>query len=145
MFRAQPNDQLPKNRLIEKLANGLTLYVQRMQKRESFYITVKKIETTKWTPAPRECATLTFVNYSAFLLGGLNFDVNKEVAQLNIRNLDSDEIENVRPNWNKIRYDSNEQNLGRCRHTSCTFDDKIFSFGGCFMFNKKRMIRECTN
>ena len=51
-----------------------------MQKRESFFVTIKKISTIKWTPAPRECATLTFVNYSAYLLGGLNFDVNKEVA-----------------------------------------------------------------
>jgi hypothetical protein len=23
--------------------------------------------------------------------------------------------------------------------------NKIYTFGGCFMFNKKRMVRECTN
>ena len=102
VFQAQPNESLPKNRLIEKLANGLTHFVQRMQKRESFYLTVKKIRTTKWTPAPRECSTLTFVNYSAFLLGGLNYDVNREVAKLNITNLGTDELDEVRPEWENI-------------------------------------------
>jgi hypothetical protein len=42
-------------------------------------------------------------------------------------------------------YDTAESINGRCRHTSCTFEDKIYSFGGCFMFNRKRQIRECTN
>ena len=52
-----------------------------MIKRESFYVTVKKYPVNKnWTPAPRECATLTFVNYSAYLIGGLHYDVAKDVA-----------------------------------------------------------------
>jgi hypothetical protein len=117
-----------------------------MIKRESFYVTVKRIPNTKWTPAPRECATLTFVNYSAFLLGGLNYDVSKDIAQLNLTRMgDSDyEQEQNQPKWKNVEYTTNDLNLGRCRHTSVTYDDKIFSFGGCFMFNKKRMIRECS-
>ena len=145
-FQATPDNELPKNRLIEKLCNGLTLFVQRMIKRESFYVTVKRMPNTKWTPAPRECATLTFVNYSAFLLGGLNYDVSKDIAQLNLTRMgDSDyEQEQNQPKWKNVEYTTNDLNLGRCRHTSVTYDDKIFSFGGCFMFNKKRMIRECS-
>ena len=80
LFIAQPTDDIPRNKLVEKLARGLQAYVQRMQKRESFYVTVKRVPNTKWTPAPRECASLTFVDYSAFLLGGLNYDVSKDIA-----------------------------------------------------------------
>ena len=90
-FLGTPDNELPKNRLIEKLCNGMTLFVQRMIKRESFYVTVKKMPNNKWTPAPRECATLTFVNYSAFLLGGLNYDVSKDVAQLNLSRFEADD------------------------------------------------------
>ena len=79
-FTATPDNELPKNRLVEKLCSGMTLFAQRMIKRESFYVTVKRVPNTKWTPAPRECASLTFVNYSAFLLGGLNYDVSKDIA-----------------------------------------------------------------
>lgn len=64
-----------------------------MIKRESFYVTVKRVQNSKWSPAPRECASLTFVNYSAFLLGGLNYDVSKEVAQLNLSRFESDDYE----------------------------------------------------
>lgn len=53
-FIAKPSDDLPKNRLIEQLAKGLTVYVQRMQKRHSYFLTVKKMDTTMYTPAPRE-------------------------------------------------------------------------------------------
>ena len=70
-----------------------------MIKRESFYVTVKRIPNTKWTPAPRECATLTFVNYSAFLLGGLNYDANREVAQLKLKGLEFDDIDSCEPDW----------------------------------------------
>lgn len=109
--------------MIEKLCNGLTLFVQRMQKRESFYVTIKKIHSHKWAPAPRECASLTFVNYSAFLLGGLNFDVSKEVAQLSLTNLETDDLDQVKQEWINVSYESNDKYLGRCRHTSVTFDD----------------------
>lgn len=40
LFVAQPSDDIPRNKLVEKLARGLQAYVQRMQKRESFFVTV---------------------------------------------------------------------------------------------------------
>jgi hypothetical protein len=90
LFIAQPTDDIPRNKLVERLARGLQAYVQRMQKRESFYVTVVKMPNTGWCPAPRECATLTSINHRAYLLGGLNYDANKEVAMLRVRGLESD-------------------------------------------------------
>jgi len=116
-----------------------------MQKRESFYVTVVKMPIYNWQPAPRECASLTAVNHRAYLLGGLNFDANREVAQLRIRGLEGEEIDNAEPEWKNIQYSSIEAIQGRQSHTSCAFDNKIYSFGGCFMFNRKRQVRECTN
>ena len=108
LFIAQPTDDIPRNKLVEKLARGLQAYVQRMQKRESFYVTVVKMPIFNWQPAPRECASLTSVNNRAYLLGGLNFDANREVAQLNLRCLMSDDIENTEPEWKNIQYNSVE-------------------------------------
>jgi len=116
-----------------------------MQKRESFYVTVVKLDSFNWQPAPRECATLVSIKNKAFLLGGLNYDANREVAQLKLKGLEFDDIEHCEPDWQNINFTQNEAIQGRCRHTSCAFDEKIFSFGGCFMFNRKRQVRECTN
>ena len=63
VFVAQPIDELPKNRLVEQLAKGLSVFVQRMIKKHSYFVTIKKVECKKWTPAPREDATLTYLNY----------------------------------------------------------------------------------
>ena len=79
------------------------------------------------------------------MLGGLNYETNKEVGQLKIKGLETDEIEYCEPSWRNIDYQTGDSILGRCRHTSCVYEDKIYSFGGCFMFNRKRQIRECTN
>lgn len=35
--------------------------------------------------------------------------------------------------------------VGRCRHSSCAHNDKVYTFGGCFMYNRKRQLRECTS
>ena len=40
LFTANINEELPNNKLIDQLRNGLTLYVQRMQMRECFYATI---------------------------------------------------------------------------------------------------------
>ena len=37
LFVANPSDDIPRNKLTEQLTRGLQAYVQRMQKRESFY------------------------------------------------------------------------------------------------------------
>lgn len=59
-FTANPAEDIPRNKLTEKLARGLQSYVQRMQKREGFRAEVKTQPFGKsWVPAPRECASLT--------------------------------------------------------------------------------------
>jgi len=35
-------------------------------------------------------------------------------------------------------FESEEKMMGRCRHTTVAFNNKLFTFGGCFMYNKKR-------
>jgi hypothetical protein len=34
---------------------------------------------------------------------------------------------------------------GRQCHSAIPFNNKIYVFGGCFQFNRKRQVRECTN
>ena len=51
---------------------------------------------------------MTAINHITYLLGGLNFDANKEVAQLRVRGLESDMIEETEPEWKNILYDSTE-------------------------------------
>ena len=116
-----------------------------MQKRESFFVTVLKKQLVNWQPAPRECASLTTIQNKGFLIGGLNHDANREVAQLDIENLESEDIEVAKPKWSKVDYFSHEPIQGRCRHTSCGYNNKIYTFGGCYKFNSKRQVRECSN
>ena len=42
---------------------------------------------------------MTTVQNKAFLLGGLNYEANKEVAALEIDHLESDEILHAKPLW----------------------------------------------
>lgn len=79
-----------------------------MQKRESFFVTVIKQELYNWQPAPRECASLTTIDNEGYLVGGLNYDVNKEVARLSISNLESSEIAYSKPSWHNVTYDSHD-------------------------------------
>ena len=57
------------------------------------------------------------------------------------------ELDMLEPEWKNMSADvpSDQLLTGRCRHTSVKYEDKIVSFGGCFMFDKKRQVRECTN
>ena len=73
-----------------------------------------------------------------YLTGGLNHECNKEIAQLRFTS-------DGQTQWANIPYYSNDKIIGRCRHTSCAYNDKVYMFGGCFMFNMKRQIRECTS
>ena len=136
-FTASPAEDIPRNRLVDKLVRGLQAYIQRMQKRESYRIDVKNVQDSRWMPAPRECATMTTVGYKLYMIGGLNFDACKEVVRAQII---GDSI-----NWERIPYTSTEMIQGRQCHTSVHYQNKIYTFGGCFMFNKKRQVRECTN
>lgn len=136
-FHANPAEDIPRNKLVDKLVRGLQSYIQRMQKRESFRIDVRMPFESKWQPAPRECATLTTCGYKMFLMGGLNFDACKEIVQAKVN---GDQVI-----WERIPYKSSEQIQGRQCHTSCSYNNRVYVFGGCFMFNKKRQVRECTN
>ena len=42
-FTASPAEDIPRNRLVDKLVRGLQAYIQRMQKRESYRIDVKNV------------------------------------------------------------------------------------------------------
>lgn len=35
--------------------------------------------------------------------------------------------------------------MGRQCHSTIPYQQKLFVFGGCFQFNRKRQVRECTN
>lgn len=108
-----------------------------MQKREAFYAELTTTTHQNWIPAPREYSTLTFCNRRCYLIGGLNYDANKEVAQMIL----SDQ----QTQWRNMQPYSNEKVNGRCRHSSCAYNDLIYTFGGCFMYNKKRQVRECNS
>ena len=100
-------------------------------------VRVIRINSNKWTPAPREFSTFSFCNRRCYLFGGLNYDTNNEMAQFRFHE--------HQQAWANIKYDSNDRILGRCRHSACSFGDKIYIYGGCFMFNRKRQLRECTS
>ena len=101
-----------------------------MQRREDYRIDCKKVVETGWVPAPRECATLTACGYKLYLIGGINYDAIKEVIQARIV---GDHVQ-----WEKVPYTSREQINGRQCHTSVTYNNKVYTFGGCFMYNKER-------
>jgi len=75
----------------------------------------------------------------------MNFDANKEIARLNVKGLENEEVEYNEAEWKKIDYNSFESIGGRQNHSSVAYNDKVYTFGGCFMFNRKRQVRECTN
>lgn len=136
-FKATPSDDIPRNKLTECLARGLQAYVQRMQKRESFYAEIIPISCKGWTPAPRENSTLCCVNNNSYLIGGQNHECNSEVARLT--------TSTYRPHWQNIDFSSNDGVQGRSRHTCVAYNNKIIIFGGCFMYNMQRESRESTN
>ena len=129
-FTVNPAEDIPRNRLVEKLVRGLQSWIQSMVKRENFRLDIKQIEDPKWTPAPRECATMTPLGFNLYLIGGLNYDTCKEVVRGKI--LGDSLI------WERVPYTSTETIQGRQLHTTVPYQDKLYTFGGCFMFNRKR-------
>jgi len=85
-FTANPADDIPRNKLVEKLARGLQSFVQRAQKREGFRVDVTSAKESKWTPAPRECATVTTCDFRTFLIGGLNYEAIREIVEAKVSN-----------------------------------------------------------
>jgi len=114
-----------------------------MIKKHSYYVTVKKVECKKWTPAPRNDATLTYLNYTAYLIGGMNYQVQPEISAFNLRNMEKNSLDMILPMWHRLRVndmtsDQNNPPQPTFGHTSCAYKDFIYSFGGCFMYDKKR-------
>ena len=81
-FTAKPADDIPNNRLTEKLARGVQSYVQRMQKREGYRIqVVSSPMQDNYVPPPRECATLTSNGFDSYLIGGASSEPIPEVSK----------------------------------------------------------------
>ena len=55
-----------------------------MQKRESFFVELAECKMTGWLPAPREYSTLVPIGNKCYLVGGQNYDTNKEIASVTI-------------------------------------------------------------
>jgi hypothetical protein len=53
-----------------------------MQKRESYYAEMVEIKQQNWPPAPREYSTLICNLDKIYLIGGQNFEMNKEIASM---------------------------------------------------------------
>ena len=118
-----------------------------MQKRESFFAELAECPMTGWLPAPREYSTLCAVDGRAYLIGGQNFDTNKEVASVHLRG--GYNLADSLTNWKNEQFTLHNFDIdrlqGRCRHTTCVYRNQILIFGGCFMYNRKRQVRESTN
>lgn len=72
-FVAKPSEDLPKNRLTDKLARGLQNYVQRVQKRECIRVKIQVQPHLKgYGPQPRENGTLTSCGMESYLIGGMS-------------------------------------------------------------------------
>ena len=96
------------------------------------------METKKWIPAPRECATMSSVDSTIYVQGGMNSDVQKEVIKLTVGGLTMNEVSFCSPEWEQLNWTSEDTIKGRSRHSSCSFQNKIYTFGGSYMYNNKR-------
>ena len=64
------------------------------------------------------------------MIGGLNYDACKDIY--------CGKIKDEQVIWERVPYVSAEPVMGRQCHTSVSYNSKIYTFGGCFMYNKKR-------
>lgn len=74
---------LTKNKLSSKLSKGINKLVSKIKKRESYYCDLQRSEDPMGgvNPPPRESAVLVSCSHNhSFLLGGLNYEVVKEIA-----------------------------------------------------------------
>ena len=77
-----------------------------MQKREGFRAEVRTQPNGKsWVPPPRECATITQVGQSMFMIGGMNNEPIKEISRAKVM---GDSI-----SWEKVVFRSQEVIQGR--------------------------------
>ena len=48
---------------------------------------------------PREDSTLSFMNYGAYLIGGMNYHVEPEISHIVVRNSDKNNLDDLVPVW----------------------------------------------
>ena len=110
-----------------------------MQKIHSYFIELNEVHVTGWMPAPKENSTLSFVNGTSYLIGGMGYETDKDISQFNLSVY-------YYSNWIKKNFACEDEKLqGRCRHTAVIHDSKIFIFGGCFNYHHQREVRENTD
>jgi hypothetical protein len=127
--------------MLKKIARGISVLVRRYLKAHKIKVMITKIYDPGCTPAPREQSTLTSLeaNGRAILLGGVNYEKITEAAM--VRSEKTLEI-----NWEQLDYaEQGKEIIGRIGHSSVCYGNKIYTFGGGFMYNRKRQMRECLN
>ena len=55
-----------------------------MQKIHSYFIELNEVSVTGWMPAPKENSTLSFINGTSFLIGGMGYQTDKDIAQFTL-------------------------------------------------------------
>jgi hypothetical protein len=75
----------------------------------------------------------------------MNHETIKEISRLKIENFYSNDLDHLDLSWQNLGMGTKENIQGRYRHTAVSYKDKIYYFGGCFMFDHKRNVRECSN
>jgi hypothetical protein len=71
------------------------------------------------------------------MIGGMGSETIKDIVEARLM---SDSV-----NWERTPYTSQEGVVGRQCHSTVYYNEKMYIFGGCFNFNSKRQVRECTN
>lgn len=84
-----------------------------MQRKECFFTELVQIKLTGWEPAPREYATLTANGNALFLIGGLNYEANKELARLTMSQGGACSQLPVFSEWKNIKFECEEKLVGR--------------------------------
>jgi hypothetical protein len=64
------------------------------------------------------------------MIGGMNCEPIKEIVRARVM---GDSV-----NWEKVNFNSQEQIQGRQCHSTIHYQQRLFVFGGCFQFNRKR-------
>mmetsp|Transcript_37700 Transcript_37700/g.36159 ORF Transcript_37700/g.36159 Transcript_37700/m.36159 type:complete len:160 (+) Transcript_37700:349-828(+) len=121
---------VPKNKLTSNIARGINTIVEKYRTRDNLYAEVFGIANKVMNPTPREGSTMACSASNCYMLFGLNLESLAEVWEAKIYDK---HIE-----WESVAYHSQEKVLGRFGHTSTIWNEKIYTFGGCSMFNKKR-------
>ena len=103
----------------------------------SYRVDVQKVTSQVWTPAPREGQTLTAIGMKAYMIGGINSSLCGDIVK--VTNI-GDEMR-----WETLSLKCLTPYQPVQSHTSVDWKGKVYSFGGSYMFNYSRRLRECSN